>query len=159
MRLKTVLLVVLVGMLLITGCSNSPTKNESSPSNESLPEPQQPNTSTSLDQLKEMFAINFNATNGGATGIPPEDRKRYGTAPIIITKDGIDSLSVEDRKLYFTLVVRLFGQSHNELNEIGVEPIQELPGYWFVLPKEKAAFFWPKDNRWGEQPFPEAPKK
>lgn len=127
---------------------------------------------TSLEELKEIYAITKNNSYQGVAGantvsINPELQK-FVNAPVHITQEGFDSLSLEDRKLYAKILLRYMDVNAKELGLLtdsdGIKlELTEIPGYWLVMPETlagSAAYYWPKDNHWGPEPFsPDTPKR
>lgn len=124
---------------------------------------------TSLEKLIEIYAVNWNSYVGGAQGagivISNPELHKLVDAPVNITKEGIDSLTLADRKLYLKVLANYVDITSMELGLLtdsdGIKfELNSLPGYWLVTPEEHAGYYWPKDDRWGPEPFTvDTPKK
>ncbi|KPU42561.1 hypothetical protein OXPF_38610 [Oxobacter pfennigii] len=126
---------------------------------------------TSLEELEEIYAVNWNKYGGGANtaGSLPE-LQQFVKAPVHITIEGFNSLSLEDRKRYTKILLIYMDLNTKELgllldnDGIKFEADEDsMSDYWLVTPETfagNAGYFWPKDNHWGPEPFtPDTPKR
>jgi len=126
MKKWTSFVTTIVIVFLLAGCStnaNLPKKAQDS----SNQQPQQSVESanqvsnenipfTSLEELKEIYAVNWNKYGGGSNtaGSLPE-LQRFVKAPVHITIEGFNSLSLEDRKRYTKILLNYMGLNAKEL--------------------------------------------
>lgn len=182
MKKWTSLIAAIVIVFVLAGCSantNSPKKVQDSSSQQSQQPVESANKGsnesiafTSLEKLEEIYVVNCNyyimGVDGSSVVSTNPELKKLVDVPVHMTKEGFNSLSLEDRKLYAKILLSYMDINSKEPGLLkdsdGIKfELNQLPGYGLVTRETQAGhpgFFWPKDNRWGPAPFtPDTQKK